>query len=372
MPKNAQAEIVTNGERALATVRFQAFSLDTITKEKMEAALMLAEKFAESGMVPESFRVQGKISAGAVLTAIQLGGEVGLSPMQAVQHTMVVKGRPAFWGQACAALVLASGFCENLKIPTAEEVRKTQKAVVKVKRKGMDESIGTFDWEDARLAGVLGKDAYKTSWPDMFIWRAFHRATKIVFADVLKGMVPAEAMEGTDWPEIRDIPHIERGVTVEVGVPPKPKDEPAPAAQPVKEEPADEAPKEEKPKAEEMKVESEQGGTTETKAHPANPTEPKTSPVTATQLTDRICRIMFNQPSAAIAKEKEKVAKFQAAMKSLTAEKHTSTKLMPQEEIDLMFQKVEAVGIEEHDASGTWVWKDGSRGLNGTQEGGAL
>jgi len=70
-----------------------------------------AKTIAGSGMVPKDFINQPD----KVLVAIQMGDEVGLQPMQALQNIAVINGRPCIWGDAMPALVWNSGVCEYIK-----------------------------------------------------------------------------------------------------------------------------------------------------------------------------------------------------------------------------------------------------------------
>jgi len=68
-------------------------------------ALQLAKVIAESSFCPKDFR--GK--TGDVFVAVQMGAEVGLRPLQALQSIAVINGRPSIYGDAAMALVRATG-----------------------------------------------------------------------------------------------------------------------------------------------------------------------------------------------------------------------------------------------------------------------
>ncbi len=70
-----------------------------------------AEKAARSGMVPKDY--VGKPDA--IVIAVQMGSELGLAPMQALQNIAVVNGRPSIWGDALPALCRASGIASYIK-----------------------------------------------------------------------------------------------------------------------------------------------------------------------------------------------------------------------------------------------------------------
>lgn len=172
----------------IAVQQQEAFSL---APKNLEQALQYAKLLAESTVVPVAFQKK----PADILIAVQLGMELGFSPVQALQSIAVINGRPCVWGQGVAARIISSPLCEYLKLPTTDEIRSTHKAIVVAKRKGHPEVVGTFDDADAKQAGLGSKDTYAKWWPDMYLWRAFHRATKITFADVMKGLLPREIMD---------------------------------------------------------------------------------------------------------------------------------------------------------------------------------
>ncbi|MFM0263288.1 hypothetical protein [Paraburkholderia sediminicola] len=150
--------------------------------------MKLAEILSDSSIVPKDFI--GK--PGNVLVAIQWGMELGLKPMQAMQNIAVINGRPSLWGDAVLALVLASPLCEYI-----EEWEEGGTAFCKVKRVGKPEDIQRFGAEEAKQAGLSGKQGPWTQYPQrMKKMRARSFAIRDNFADVLKGIhIAEEAMD---------------------------------------------------------------------------------------------------------------------------------------------------------------------------------
>lgn len=171
----------------------QSFSL---APQNLEEAFKFAEILSKSKLVPKDF--EG--SQGNILVAIQWGAELGLQPMQAMQNIAVINGRPSLWGDSVIALVKASPLCEYV----VEDV--TDKgATCRVKRRGEPEQVRTFTTDDAKAAGLLGKQGPWTNYPKrMLQMRARSWALRDVFPDVLRGMPVAE--------ELMDMP-VERDVT---------------------------------------------------------------------------------------------------------------------------------------------------------------
>ncbi|UXA53395.1 hypothetical protein M0D45_00880 [Xanthomonas prunicola] len=181
------AVIPQNQQGALVAQPRQQFDLSPQT---FEQALTFADYLAESDLVPKDFK--GKPAN--CLIAMQWGAELGLKPLQALQNIAVINGRAALWGDAVLALVRNSPVCEFV-----EEWDVNETAHCKVKRKGEKEALVTFSMEDAKKAGLVGKQGPWTQYPKrMRQMRARAFALRDVFTDVLRGMAIAE--------EIMDIP----------------------------------------------------------------------------------------------------------------------------------------------------------------------
>ncbi len=169
----------------------------SLTPQNMNEAMQLSEMMANSDMVPKDFKGR----PGNVLVAVQMGAEVGLPPMQAIQNIAVINGRPALWGDAVKAVVLASPLCEKFE----ESFNDTSMtAQVLVKRKGHAERIITFSQADAQAAGLWGKQGPWKQYPKrMLAMRARGFAARDEFADVLKGLSVAE--EAQDIPQEKEV-----------------------------------------------------------------------------------------------------------------------------------------------------------------------
>ncbi|PCI27633.1 hypothetical protein COB55_05405 [Candidatus Wolfebacteria bacterium] len=66
-----------------------------------EEATRYCELLAASSFVPKTY--QGRVPD--IMVALQMGAELGLKPMQALQNISVINSRPALWGDAMLALV---------------------------------------------------------------------------------------------------------------------------------------------------------------------------------------------------------------------------------------------------------------------------
>jgi RecT family len=175
----------------LTTTNRQGFAPATIT-EAMEFSKMLSE----SAMVPRAY--QGKPQD--IMVCVQWGYEIGLAPMQALQNIAVINGKPSVYGDAAMALVQASPVCEDIEEYFEGEGTPNPIAVCVAKRKGRKPVVAKFSVEDAKRAGLWGKQGPWTAYPKrMMQMRARGFALRDAFPDVLKGLITAE--EAQDYPD---------------------------------------------------------------------------------------------------------------------------------------------------------------------------
>ena len=153
-----------------------------------------AQLIANSSFCPKAMK--GK--AGDVLIAIQMGGEVGLSPVQALQNIAVINGRPSIYGDAAMALVQAHPACEDVVESFDED---TMTATCIVTRKGQKPHTSTFSRKDAEKAHLWGKQGPWTEYTRrMLQMRARGFALRDKFPDALKGLITQE--EAQDYPKV--------------------------------------------------------------------------------------------------------------------------------------------------------------------------
>lgn len=193
---------VASNVAALPTGKGQ-FSL---TPQSLDEALRFADMLSKSSIVPKDY--QG--NPGNVIVAIQWGAELGLAPLQAMQSVAVINGRPSIWGDAVLALVRASGLLVSI-----EETLDGDVATCTVRRRGEDLVARTFSIEDAKKAGLYGKQGPWQQYPKrMLQLRARGYALRDVFPDVLRGVYVAE--------EAQDLPPERNMGPVDEVAPPKP------------------------------------------------------------------------------------------------------------------------------------------------------
>ena len=172
----------------------KTFSLvpTSLTEAKEFATLI-----SKSDMVPKDY----KEKPSNVLVAIQMGMELGLPPMQALQNIAVINGRPAVWGDAMLALVRSNAACDWVKETITGDGDKMV-ATCSIQRRGDPEpTTRTFTVDDAKKAGLWSKEGPWKNYPKrMLQMRARSWACRDAFPDALRGIGMVEEVQ-----DIRDM-----------------------------------------------------------------------------------------------------------------------------------------------------------------------
>jgi len=162
----------------------------TLAPRNLDEAMSFARLIADSDLAPKDFK--GK--PGNVLVAVQMGAEVGLSPMQAVQTIAVINGRPSMYGDGFLAVIQSSpAYVRHDETFDAA----TGTATCRIWRKGNPEPhVGTFSRADAQKAGLIGKPGPWTQYERrMLQMRARGFAGRDGFSDALRGIALREEVE---------------------------------------------------------------------------------------------------------------------------------------------------------------------------------
>jgi hypothetical protein len=171
----------------LTTQGTESFSL---TPRSLAEAMEFSKIIASSDMVPKTYLNK----PGNVLVAVQTGAELGLKPMQSLQGIAVINGNPGVWGDAMRALVISHPEFEDL-----HEEKTDLYCKCTLKRRGRSAVVVSYSMEDAKKAGLAGKQGpWQTAPKRMLQMRAFAFAARDAFADALKGIKSVE--------ELRDYP----------------------------------------------------------------------------------------------------------------------------------------------------------------------
>lgn len=175
------------------TLQIAASPGGALVPTSLAEAKEMAQLMAGSDMVPASY----KGSPGNVLVAVQMGAEVGLKPLQALQNIAVINGRPSLWGDAVLAVCQAHRDYEycNEAVHRGESDQENYAECV-LKRKGAEPHVARFSVADAKRAGLWGRNGPWSQYPQrMLAMRARSWACRNVFADALRGMQVAEEQQ---------------------------------------------------------------------------------------------------------------------------------------------------------------------------------
>jgi hypothetical protein len=229
-----------------------------------------------------------------------------MTPMAALQNIAPINGRPSIWGDAQLGIVRSTGELESFEEWFEQGGKKLPRnpttftddttAVCRVKRKGYPHNETGFSVQDAKTAGLWGKEGPWKQYPfRMLKARARSFALRDQFGDALRGMMSAEeARDIQPVIEVESRPIFQTPVA-EIAEPatPEPQPEQTPEAQP-------EAPKE-TPQDRLAKLVIDSGSTWETFAQWGLSTGFVTELMTGfSDVTDASCERLLKKPAALV------------------------------------------------------------------------
>ncbi len=187
--------------------------------ENLDQMWWLANRVHQSGLAPKDCK-----NAADLVVRAQFGMSVGLSFMQAIQSVANVNGRPCLWGHQVQGLITASGKCKSWteSIIGTDPTKDDYTIRITTERRDIEGvRVVEFSTAEARRAGLMNKDLYKTYPKDMLRHRCVARVAKQVYADILSGLSVAEeerdVIDITSEPvEPAEKPTTLAGVTEEV------------------------------------------------------------------------------------------------------------------------------------------------------------
>ena len=206
-----------------------------IAPSSMDDLYRFATAVAKSGLAPKNIETPE-----AIFVALEMGLEVGLPMMAALQNIAVINGRPAIWGDAQLAVVRSTGELALFDEWYEEKGKRLPRnpsaftdettAVCRVQRHGYEPAETAFSVSDAKRANLWGKAGPWTQYPArMLKHRARSFALRDQFGDALRGLRTVE--------EVQDDPVASaRNVTPPMFAPaPEPEPAPTPESVPVAE-----------------------------------------------------------------------------------------------------------------------------------------
>ena len=159
----------------------------------------LAAKIAQTEFVPEPMRGKPAVVAAAIL----YGRELGLAPMTSLRSVSLIKGRPALSSEAMRAMVLVHGHDIVFEEMTAA------RCVIAGRRRGQEAwTKVTFTMDDAKRMGVGGGQQYAKMPRQMLAARATAELCRLIFADVIGGLVADVEVEDEPRDELASVAPI--------------------------------------------------------------------------------------------------------------------------------------------------------------------
>ena len=160
---------------------------DSVKLQKVSQGLF------QSGIFPNLKSTYGAYAV------VQYGYELGLGPMTSLQNINLIQGKPAANGQTMLSLAMSRGVTFSVLEETAE------KCSIKFKRGDM-EYTSTFTLEDAKRAGLTGKDNWK-KWPvEMLYWRAVAKGVRRIAPEAVMGLYTPEELTHGETIEVKAEP----------------------------------------------------------------------------------------------------------------------------------------------------------------------
>jgi hypothetical protein len=183
-PRNGSTDVVVADERRMA-----ARPGSNIQPVTFQEALQCAEIFADSGMF-------GVRSVSMALTVLMTGLELGLTAAQSLRSIYVIEGRPCLSAHLIVGLAVSKpDVCEYFRVVESDD----SIATYVTKRRGSPEVLYSYTHQMALNAGLLNKDNWKKSKPDMLRSRCVAGLGRMVYPDILMGLyIPDEISSGED------------------------------------------------------------------------------------------------------------------------------------------------------------------------------
>ncbi len=220
-----------------------------IVPSNMDDLFRFAKAVAVSGLAPKGIETPE-----AIFVALEMGLEVGLPMMAALQNIAVINGRPAIWGDAQLAVVRSTGELVLFEEWYEEKGKRLPRnpsaftddtaAVCRVQRSGYEPAETAFTVADAKRANLWSKSGPWTQYPArMLKHRARSFALRDQFGDALRGLRTVEEVQDDPVATARNVTPaapLFQAPSIQAA---EPEPEPQPAAPTQQPAPADPGPK---------------------------------------------------------------------------------------------------------------------------------
>ena len=151
-----------------------------LAKEHFTHYMAVADFLSKSSMVPKGMTNK----PADILIAMEMGLQLGIPMMQAIQDIAVINGKPCMYGDGLLAVVQGHKDYEWIQESVINDV-----ATCTIKRKHHEPHSVTFSKDDAKKASLWGKSGPWTQYPDrMLKMRARGFCIRDIFSDALRGI----------------------------------------------------------------------------------------------------------------------------------------------------------------------------------------
>lgn len=166
--------------------------------------LKVSDFLAKSELVPTALR--GKPANVAVI--LQMGLELGIPPMQAINGIDCIQGKPAISPQLGLALIRSKLPNFYIKVETAPD--SVSVTVGRDRERPEEFYTATFGDSNAKAMQLDKKDNYIKQKHTMYRWRATMEALRFVASDILKGFYSDEEAENIPGGDSTNAAHDEK------------------------------------------------------------------------------------------------------------------------------------------------------------------
>lgn len=172
-----------------ASLRGAELSPSGLALKDIGQAMDLAKVLAKSGLIPGPLREK----PADVLTVLLKGHELGLRPMQALSEMHVIDGKAGASAKLKVALCLQrADVCLYFRLVESTPA----KAVFETQRKGSPQPTRMeYTIEQASVAGLLGKQNWKSHPAAMLRARASGALADAVYADIVQGLLLIDELD---------------------------------------------------------------------------------------------------------------------------------------------------------------------------------
>jgi len=160
--------------------------------QEWELLKEMAKLAHTSGLLPQSIK-----SPQQALVIMLKGRELGLPPMYALSAISVINGKPCLSGELMVALIYKKHPTATIEVTTPPE-KAAHECEVELERPDGKPQRFRFTLDDAKRAGLLGKQPWQQYPQQMLRWRAISMGARVVFPDAIMGCYLPEEVAPID------------------------------------------------------------------------------------------------------------------------------------------------------------------------------